>query len=358
MSRLLKVSALPVVLVVGITSLPLLAVGGGPGTLSPTSRLASALAIDPRLLAAYRSADGWCDGLRWELLAGIGWIESRHASTGGATVDQLTGTVSPAILGPLLDGTTGRALQAGQWAGQWGITGPWLQAVGPMQFLPATFSGWAVDGDGEGTTNPHDVDDAVPTAASYLCGGQAGTVSDERQALRRYNNDSNYVDEVIAYADSLARSVLIVGGTWLCPVAGQTSFVDTWLAPRSGGRQHRGVDMFAAHGTPVVAPVSGVVEHVDGLLGGLSFRLWGDDGNYYFGTHLSRFGAVTGYVTAGTIVGYAGRTGNAAGTGAHLHFEIHPGRARGDSPGPMNPTPTVAEHCAASRQGFGVAGGE
>lgn len=358
MSRVLRVAAVPTALVLAMTCVPLLAVGGGSGTLSPTARLGAILVIDPRLLTAYQSADGWCDGLRWELLAGIGWVESRHASAGGATVDQSTGNVTPAILGPPLDGSNGRALPAGGWAGRWGVTGPWLQAVGPMQFLPGTFAGWAVDGDADGSTNPHDVDDAVPTAASYLCGGRDRAVSDEPTALRRYNNDDNYIEEVIAYADSLARGLLIVGGPWLCPVAGATSFTDTWLAPRSGGRQHRGVDMFAAHGTPVVAPVDGIVEHFDDALGGLSFRLWGDDGNYYFGTHLARFGAVTGHVGAGTVVGYVGSTGNATGTGAHLHFEIHPGRARGDNASPANPTSTVAEHCGANRQGYSLTVGE
>ena len=357
MSPVLKVSAVPIALVVGITCLPLLAVGGGSGTLSPTSPLAFAAGIDPRLLAAYQSADRWCEGLRWELLAGIGWVESRHASAGGAAVDPTSGEVAPPILGPALDGTIGRALPAGEWAGHWGVAGPWLQAVGPMQFLPGTFSAWAADGDGDGTTNPHDIDDAVPTAANYLCGGRNGAVTDERDALRRYNNDEAYVEDVIAYAEYLARGLLIVGGSWLCPVAGPTSFTDTWLAPRSGGRQHHGVDMFASHGTPVVAPVSGDVEHFDDALGGLSFRLWGDDGNYYFGTHLSRFGAITGHVEAGTIVGYVGSSGNAAGTGAHLHFEIHPGRRPDDAAAAVNPTPAVETHCEANRMGFAVRAG-
>lgn len=357
MGRVVRLAAAPAGLTIVIVCLPLLAVGGGRGTLSPTTPSVIA-GVEPRLLAAYEAADRWCDGLRWELLAGIGWVESRHATAGGAVVDPETGEVAPPILGPALDGANGRALRAGEWVGQWGITGPWLRAVGPMQFLPGTFTGWAVDGDGDGTTNPHDVDDAVPTAANYLCGGRDGSVSDERAALRHYNNDDAYADEVIEYADSLARGVLLVGGGWLCPIAGATSFVDSWLAPRSGGRQHRGVDMFAAHGTPVVAPVSGDVEHFDDSLGGMSFRLWGDDGNYYFGTHLARFGAVAGHVGAGTILGYVGSTGNAAGTGAHLHFEIHPGRARGDKSSAVNPTPTVAQHCAANRQGYGVAAGE
>ena len=103
--------------------------------------------------------------------------------------------------------------------------------------------------------------------------------------------------------------------------------------------------MFAAARTPVVAPVSGSVEHFVDSLGGLSFRLWGDDGDYYFGTHLSAFGASTGLVPAGTVVGYVGTTGNAAGTGPHLHFEIHPGRPRGGLPAPVNPTPIVSTVC-------------
>jgi murein DD-endopeptidase MepM/ murein hydrolase activator NlpD len=122
-----------------------------------------------------------------------------------------------------------------------------------------------------------------------------------------------------------------------CPVAGATTFVDSWGAPRSGGRRHQGVDMMAAMGTPVVAPVSGTVEDRGNALGGLSYHLNGDDGNYYYGTHLSAYGA-TGHVAAGTVIGYVGESGNAPVP--HLHFEIHPyGGAA------VNPTPSVRAVC-------------
>src|SRR5688500_258729 len=98
-----------------VTGIPLLAVGGGPSTLSPTTPVPIA-GIDPRVLEAYRATDAWCDGLRWELLAGIGWVESRHGSADGATVDATTGEVAPAILGPPLDGRHGAPHPAGQWA--------------------------------------------------------------------------------------------------------------------------------------------------------------------------------------------------------------------------------------------------
>ncbi len=124
-----------------------------------------------------------------------------------------------------------------------------------------------------------------------------------------------------------------------CPVAGAHSFIDSWGYPRSGGRRHKGVDMMANIGVPLVAPVSGTVSHRGNSVGGLSFHLNGDDGNYYYGTHLSAYGQ-SGYVQAGTVIGYVGDTGNAAGI-PHLHLEIHPGGGSA-----TNPYPSVAYVCS------------
>jgi murein DD-endopeptidase MepM/ murein hydrolase activator NlpD len=130
------------------------------------------------------------------------------------------------------------------------------------------------------------------------------------------------------------------GGGIVCPVAGAVDFVDSWGAARSGGRSHTGTDMMAAYGTPTVAPVSGTVEHRGSSLGGLSWYVHGDDGNTYYGTHLSGYeNDGVGWVAAGTVIGYVGDSGNAAGT-PHLHFEFHPG---GGSP--VNPYDLVAGAC-------------
>jgi len=125
------------------------------------------------------------------------------------------------------------------------------------------------------------------------------------------------------------------GGGIVCVVPGSV-FRDSWGEPRSGGRSHRGTDMMAPTGTPIVAPVAGNVVHGADGLGGNNFTMTGADGRSYYGAHLSAYGA-SGNVAAGTVIGYVGETGNAVG--AHLHFEIHVGGAA------INPYPELAAAC-------------
>lgn len=132
-----------------------------------------------------------------------------------------------------------------------------------------------------------------------------------------------------------------VPGGWRCPVEGRVRFVNDWGFPREGGRAHEGIDLFADRGTPVVAPVAGVAEPKTGSRAGRQVTLRGDDGFVYINSHLNSFGAA-GRVHAGAVLGTVGTSGNAAGTPAHLHFEIHPGGI-----GPVNPYATIRESCSA-----------
>lgn len=142
-----------------------------------------------------------------------------------------------------------------------------------------------------------------------------------------------------ATASTAGRAVgVIASGNWVCPVQGPRAFSNDWGQPRSGGRRHQGNDILSPRGTPVVANVGGSVQQHRSSLGGLSYYLHGDDGNTYYGAHLSGY-AASGRVSAGTVIGYVGDTGNARGT-PHLHFEIHVGGGTA-----VNPYATLRTYC-------------
>lgn len=141
------------------------------------------------------------------------------------------------------------------------------------------------------------------------------------------------------------RQARVVGGAhsgaFVFPVDGPHSYSDTWGAPRSGGRTHRGTDIMAPRGTPVVACVRGVITRVnraDTGLGGRTITLRGRNGTVYFYAHLDGIVTAIGpgsQVEAGQVIGWVGDTGNSPPGAYHLHFEIRPGGGSAINPYPI-----------------------
>ncbi len=125
----------------------------------------------------------------------------------------------------------------------------------------------------------------------------------------------------------------------VCPVNGASSFSDSWGAPRSGGRTHKGVDMSASRGTPLVAMEAGGIYRLsNSALGGISLYLLGNSGDMYYYAHLDAWadGLVGGQrVAAGDLVGYVGTSGNSPSWLPHLHLGWKPGNRDWANPYPM-----------------------
>lgn len=179
-------------------------------------------AVDPELVAAYLAAESAAPdtcGVTAELLAAIGQVESGNAA--GHTLD--AHRVSPAIIGPALDGRHGRAAVADTDAGALDQDPVWDHAVGPLQLTPSRWRVAGVDLDGDGLRDPQNVFDAAGATMVHLCGGgrdlhQADQLA---AAVLDYNPSPAYLRLVLAW-----KALFDTEGMWPDPM------VEMFLARR------------------------------------------------------------------------------------------------------------------------------
>jgi cell wall-associated NlpC family hydrolase len=156
-------------------------VAGGPSGASP----AAATGVDdipPSLRTIYLGAADTCPGLPWQVLAAIGFTESRHAQ---GRADPHTGDVNPPIVGPAVSTSSGV-----------------IHALGPMQFLPTTWTTWRRLAPGrppDAQPSVQNAWDAIYTAAAYLCDGRP-RLDDLPEAILSYNPSPSYVAAVMSKA--------------------------------------------------------------------------------------------------------------------------------------------------------------
>lgn len=144
------------------------------------------------------------------------------------------------------------------------------------------------------------------------------------------------------------------------PVEGvqASRLADTWGAPRSGGRRHEGIDIFAKKGTRILSATEGVVTRVgDNRLGGHSVWVMGPGGYLHYYAHLEKFGDVKPCqrIRKGHCLGTVGNSGNAGGTPPHLHYGIY--RLIGGARNPYSLLKAQSTYASYVRKPAGKAGG-
>ncbi|GAA4631318.1 NlpC/P60 family protein [Actinoallomurus vinaceus] len=169
---------------------------GGGGDCTDTSGAASqpqqsgdANGIPSNYLQLYKKA-GQQYGVPWNLLAGIGKIETDH----------------------------GRSNLPGVHSGSNSVG-----AGGPMQFMPGTWASFGIDGDGDHKRDRYDPADAIPGAANYL--KHSGAPTRTRTAVFAYNHSVQYVNDVLSWAKRYA------GGSFDVTQANGPTCVDMNGAP-------------------------------------------------------------------------------------------------------------------------------
>ncbi len=142
--------------------------------------------IPANYLTDYQKA-GTQYGIPWEVLAGIGEVESDHGRVNMPGVR--TGQNGFGAAGPMQIGIGGAA------GDEWG--GP---AVHPAGQPPG---GYATDGNGDRIDNVYDPADAVPGAAKYLLAH--GAPGDLPTAIFAYNHLESYVQDVLSWASTYTK---------------------------------------------------------------------------------------------------------------------------------------------------------
>ncbi len=144
--------------------------------------------------------------LSWTTIAALGFVESSHGAANGAVL-QADGTTSPTILGLPLDGKGGRQLIPDTDRAALDQDTTYDRAVGPLQFIPATWNSFKVDADNDGVANPSDIDDASLTAAIYLCENGRDLARPEAwwDSILSYNAVRPYAQKVFDAANDYGR---------------------------------------------------------------------------------------------------------------------------------------------------------
>ncbi|MGH8980984.1 MAG: NlpC/P60 family protein [Acidimicrobiales bacterium] len=213
-----------VVLLAGVAIVGLTGVLGGSATAFGAGAAPSrgALSTVPHSdLVTFEAAAASCPGLPWNVLAGIGRAETDF-------------------------GADTQTSSAG--------------AVGPMQFLPATFAEYdrPVPVGGATPPSPYDPTDAIWAAARLLCANGAKDGSDLPGAIFAYDHSKTYVDEVLSFAASYVATAQVTGAPDAAAAIAVSFAIDQLGTPYLWGGETPGVGFDCSGLTQAAYAAAGV----------------------------------------------------------------------------------------------------
>ncbi|MGN6607181.1 MAG: lytic transglycosylase domain-containing protein [Jatrophihabitans sp.] len=183
-------------------------------------------------------------GIDWSLIAAIGRVESNHGTFNGAVLHN-DGVSTPKIIGPALDGKHWDYIPAPGNGLELDGDAVYAHALGPMQFIPSTWSIYGADANGDGKADIFNINDAALGTARYLCaaGGDLRGTAGQTRAVLAYNHNSTYLAQVLALADAYHRGLRVTG----IPIVGITkgqlpTVVDTGYVPPANPGDPTAVD--------------------------------------------------------------------------------------------------------------------
>lgn len=242
-------------------------------------------------------------------------------------------------------------------------------AQGIAQFMPGTWATWGKDYNHDGSANPFDPADAIPSQAALMCAlfrdvnsamgtGRIKRGSAKENALAAYNaglgnvlssagfptgigETDAYVPRILALEIQFTATTT-VSGQWALPLPPGSYSISSPFGMRyhpiyHEWRLHNGVDLAAPEGTTIFAACSGTVVSTtwDAGGGGMVTTVDCGGGVQTLYMHQSAYRTTPGAaVTAGQLIGLVGNTGGS--TGAHLHFTV---KVNGT---PVDPVPFMA----------------
>ena len=97
-----------------------------------------------------------------------------------------------------------------------------------------------------------------------------------------------------------------------------------WYEPWGTSGVHKGIDIFAPNGRPVIAPTSGLIVYRGTIAkGGNVLLMLGPKWRFHYFAHLASSDVERGaWVQRGQRIGAVGNSGNAQGKPPHLHYTI------------------------------------